>query len=151
MKKQQKSRPRQLPNRPQIAQHRFQEATFSLLNLNIIFGSIFAPFWLPKCLPFGTLFAPQIYQELSGATSSPQDRSKTAQDRPKVAPRPPQDHLRSPQEAPKAFPRGLKRSPRGPKRDPRQPNTDPNRSQDTAMEKNNSKLQNAAWRNARSG
>ena len=53
--------PRRLEHRPKIAPRRLQEVICWLLNLHLDFVLIFAPFWLPKCLPLGTLFAPKIY------------------------------------------------------------------------------------------
>ena len=46
------------------------------------FVSDFAPFWLPKCFPFGTLLASKIGQKINRKL----DCSKC---RPKIAPRPP--------------------------------------------------------------
>ena len=45
------------PKRARIVPSRFPEATFSVLNFDPVLGSILAPFWLPKWLPFGTLWA----------------------------------------------------------------------------------------------
>ena len=50
------------PKRSQIDPSRSQEATFSLLNFDLVFGSILVSFWLPKCLPLGTLFGAKIDQ-----------------------------------------------------------------------------------------
>ena len=43
--------PGDAPKRPKIAPSRSQDATFALLNFDLVFGSILASFWLPKCLP----------------------------------------------------------------------------------------------------
>ena len=56
--------PRRLGNRPKIAPRRLQEVTFSLLNLHLDFGLIFAPFWVPKCPPLETLFASKIDRKI---------------------------------------------------------------------------------------
>jgi hypothetical protein len=93
-----------LGNRPQIAPRRLQEVICSLLNLHLDLGSIFAPFWLPKCLPLGTLFAPKI---------DPKNHQKSKC--PKVGPRPPNFAPRSSQEAP----RDSQESPKKPKKHPK--------------------------------
>ena len=107
--------PRRLGNRPQIAPRRLQEVTFSLLNLHLFCWSTVAPFWLPKCLPLGTFFAPQIApknnQKLKCSKSRPkttQFRLKTAQDRPK---RPQESPNRAPR-SPKSTLRGFKNTPK---------------------------------------
>jgi len=45
---------------PKIVPSRFQDVFFSLLNFDLVFCSFFAPFWLAKCAPFGTLLATKI-------------------------------------------------------------------------------------------
>ena len=101
--------PRCLGHRPKIAPRRLQEATFSLLNLHLFFWLIFAPFWLPKCLPLGTLFAPKIAPKNNQKSKCPKSRPKTTQFRPKTA----QDRPKRLQEAPKRVPRSPKSTPRG--------------------------------------
>ena len=98
--------PRRLGNRSKIAPRRLQEVTFSLLNLHLFFWSIFAPFWLPKCLPLGTLFAPKIAQKNNQRSKCPKSRPKTTQFRPKTS----QDRPKRLQEAPKRVPRSPKRT-----------------------------------------
>ena len=103
------------PKRPKVDPSRSQEAIFSLLNFDLILGSIFIPFWLPKCLPLGTLLATKIIPKNS---RSPQDRPKIAQDHPKMVPRSAkttQEPPRPPQGAPKVPPRPPKTLPRPPK------------------------------------
>ena len=101
--------PRRLGNRPQIAPRRLQEVTFSLLNLHLFFLSIFAPFGLPKCLLWGTLFAPKIAPKNHQKSKCPKSRPKTTQFRPKTA----QDRPKRLQEAPKRVPRSPKSTLRG--------------------------------------
>ena len=101
--------PRRLGNRPKIAPRRLQEVTFSLLNLHLFFLLIFAPFWLPKCLPLGTLFAPKIAQKNNQKSKCPKSRPKITQFRPKTA----QDRPKRLQEASKRAPRSPKSTPRG--------------------------------------
>ena len=48
---------------PEPLQNRLQDATFSLFNLDVVLGSLLAPFWLPKWLPLGTLLATKIDQK----------------------------------------------------------------------------------------
>ena len=101
--------PRRLGNRAKIAPRRLQEVTFSLLNLHLFFLSILAPFWLPKCLPLGILFAPKIAPKNHKKSKCPKSRPKTTQFRPKTA----QDRPKRLQEAPKRVPRSPKSTPRG--------------------------------------
>ena len=89
------------PKRPKVDPSRSQEAIFSILNFDLILGSIFIPFWLPKCLPLGTLLATKIFQKNS---RSPQDSPRSPQDGPKIGqdgPRAPKTTPRCPQGAPK--------------------------------------------------
>ena len=79
------------PKPPQIDPSRSQEATFSLLNFDLIFGSILVPFWLPKCLPFGTLLATKIDQKIDPKSDCLKGRSKIAPRAPKTLPRRPPD------------------------------------------------------------
>ena len=51
------------PKQLKIEPSRSQEATFSLLNFDVVLGSILVPFWLPRCLPLGTLLATKIDQK----------------------------------------------------------------------------------------
>ena len=90
--------PRGAPDAPKTPQEApktpprgFQEATFSLLNFDLVFGSIFAPFCLPKCLPLGTLFAVKIDQKIDPKSDCSKSRSKIASRAPKTAPRCPPD------------------------------------------------------------
>ena len=92
------------PKPPQIDPSRSQEATFSLLNFDLIFGSILVPFWLPKCLPFGTLLATKIDQKNDQKLGCSKCRSKIATRPPKTSPGPPQEcpkTPRSPQDLPR--------------------------------------------------
>ena len=110
------------PKRPKVDPSRSQEAIFSILNFDLILGSIFIPFWLPKCLPLGTLLATKIIQKNSRSPQysprSPQDGPKIGQDGPRAPkttprcpqgapktsqdpPKTPQDRLKTPQDAPK--------------------------------------------------
>ena len=102
--------PKRLGNRPKIAPRRLQEVTFSLLNLHLFFLSIFVLFWLPKCIPLGTLFAPKIapknYKKSKCSKSRPKTthfRPKTAQDRPKRLQEAPKRVLRSPKSTLRGF------------------------------------------------
>ena len=92
------------PKRPKVDPSRSQEAIFSILNFDLILGSIFIPFWLPKCLPLGTLLATKIVQKNS---RSPQDSPRSPQDGPKIG----QDGPRAPKivsRLPKVLPRESK-------------------------------------------
>jgi len=103
------------PKRPKIDPSRSQEATFSVLNFDLNLGSILVPFWLPKCLPLGTLLATKIdpkndpkfdcskcrvqiaTRPPKTSPGFPQERPKTPQDHPKTC----QEPLREPQDPPK--------------------------------------------------
>ena len=112
-------------NRANFDPRRLQEVIISLLNLHLDFGSIFAPFCLPKRLPLGTLLLPKSFQTIDknlkcpkSCPKSPQFRPKTAQDRPKRlqeapkrVPRAPKSFQRATQEAPKKHQEHLKRLP----------------------------------------
>ena len=89
--------PRQNGNRAKVDPRRFQEVIFSLLNFNFDFGSIFPPFWLPKCHPLGTQFAAQIAPKKNEKLERPKSHPKPPQFRLKTA----QDRLKRLQEAPK--------------------------------------------------
>ena len=77
--------PRAAPKRPHIDPSRSQEAAFSLLNFDLVFGSIWLAFWLPKRLPLGTLFAPKIAPKNRKKFKCPKSPPKTTQFRPKTA------------------------------------------------------------------
>ena len=74
-----------------------------------------APFWLPKCLPLGTLLALKIDQKNDPKSDCLEGRSKVAPRAPKTLPRRPPDPPRTPQEA-SWTPPGCPRSPPGPSR-----------------------------------
>ena len=83
---------------------------------------MFAPFWLPKCLPLGTLFAPKIAPKNNRKIKCPKSRPKTTQFRPKTAqdrPKKLQEAPRGSQEAPKRLPRSSKSTLRGFKNTPK--------------------------------
>ena len=121
------------PKRPKIDPNRSQDATFSLLNFDLVLGSILAPFWLPKCLPLGTLWATKIDQkndqtfDCSKCRLSPQDRPRPPQDPPKSAPRPPKTTPRPP----KSSLRDPQDPPKCPQEPPRSPQDSPRCSQET--------------------
>ena len=52
--------PKTAPRRSQDGLEGYFFALKNRLRFRLVFGSILAPFWLPKCLPLGTLFAPKI-------------------------------------------------------------------------------------------
>ena len=89
------------PKRTKIDPSRSQEASFSLLNFDLVFGSILAPFCLPKCLPFGTLFALKIDQKIDPKSDCSKGRSKIAPRAPKTPPRRPPDPPGCPQDPPR--------------------------------------------------
>ena len=112
---------RRRPKRPKFGQGRFQEATFSILNFDLFFGSNFVSFCLPKCLPLGTLLASKSIKKWirnrtaqEVAPRSPPERPRPSQDAPEP-PRTPQDALRNPHDGPgclqKAFPNHLAQQP----------------------------------------
>ena len=86
------------PKRRKIDPSRFQDATFSLLNFDLVLGSILAPFWLPKCLPLGTLLALKINQKTDSKSDCLEGRSKVAPRAPKTVPRCPPDPPGEPQD-----------------------------------------------------
>ena len=102
--------PGTLPKPSQVDPSRSQEATFSILNFDQVLGSILAPFWLPKCLPLGTLLALKIDQENDPKSDCLEGRSKVAPRAPKTLPRCPPDPPGEPQDPP----RGLLDPPRMP-------------------------------------
>ena len=57
-----------------------------------------APFWLPKCLPFGTLLALKIDQKIDPKSDCLKGRSKNAPRAPKTLPRRPPDLPGEPQD-----------------------------------------------------
>ena len=109
------------PKRPKIDPSRSQEATFSLLNFDLVLGSILVPFWLPKCLPLGTLLATQIDQKNDSKFDCSKCRLKIATRPPKTSPGPPQERPKTPQDHPKTPQEPAKRPPRPPKGTPRPP------------------------------
>ena len=94
-------RPKTAPRRSQDGLEGYFFALENRFRFCIILGSILAPFWLPKCLPLGTLLALKIDQKNDPKSDCLKGRSK-------IAPR-----------APKSPPRGLQDPPRPPKRGPR--------------------------------
>ena len=74
-----------------------------------------APFWLPKCLPLGTLLALKIDQKNDPKSDCLEGRSKVAPRAPKTLPRRPPDPPRTPQED-SWTPSGCPRGPPGPPR-----------------------------------
>ena len=101
------------PKRPKIDPSRSQEAIFSLLNFDLVLGSILVPFWLPKCLPLGTLLATKTDQKNNQKIDCSKCRLKIATRPPKTSPG-----------LPKSTPRSSKTTPRSPKsslRDPQDP------------------------------
>ena len=109
------------PKRPKIDPSRSQEATFSLLNFDLVLGSILMPFWLPKCLPLGTLLATKIHQKNDQELDCSKCRFKIATRPPKTAPGPPQERPKTPQDHPKTTQELPKRPPRPPKMPSRAP------------------------------
>ena len=91
------------PKRPKIDPSRFQEATFSLLNFDLVFLSILAPFCLPKCLPLGTLLATKIDKKIDPKLNCSKGRSKIAPRAPKTLPRGPPDLPGEPQDPPRGL------------------------------------------------
>ena len=110
--------PRRIGNRAKIDPRRLQEVIFSLLNLHLNFGSIFDPYWLPKCLPLGPLFAPKIDPQIQEASKTLPRRPKRPPRGSQVTPKRSQEAAKRPQEAPKRLPRGPRRQLRGPKKHP---------------------------------
>ena len=102
------------PKRPKVDPSRSQEAMFSILNFDLILGSIFIPFWLPKCLPLGTTFAPKIVPKNYKKSKFPKSHLKTTQFRPKIAPR----GSKRLQEAPKRLPRDSQEAQKAPQEAP---------------------------------
>ena len=84
------------PKPPKIDPRRSQETTFSLLNFDLVLGSILAPFWLPKCLPLGTLLATKIDQKINQKLDCSKCRPKIATRPPKTSPGPPKTLPRGP-------------------------------------------------------
>ena len=80
------------------------------LRFCIVLESILPPFWLPKCLPFGTLLALKIDQKIDPKSDCLKGRSKIAPRAPKTLPRRPPDPPGEPQDPP----RGLLDPPRMP-------------------------------------
>ena len=83
------------PKRPKIDPNRLREATFSLLNSDLVFGLIFAPFCLPKCLPFSAILPLKTDQKIDPKSDCSKSRSK-------IAPRPPKTRPRCPPDPPGA-------------------------------------------------
>ena len=84
-----------------------EECFFALenrLRFCIVLGSIFVPFWLPKCLPFGTLLALKINQKVDPKSDCLKGRSKNAPRAPKTLPRRPPDPPGHPQVPPRRLP-----------------------------------------------
>ena len=123
------------PKRPQIDPSRPQQATFSLLNFDLIFGSILVPFWLPKCLPLGTLLATKIDPKNDRKFVCSKCRVQIATRPPKTSPGPPQERPKTPQDHPKTpqeLSKRLPRPPKCPQRRPRDPKIVP-RSRNVAL------------------
>jgi len=126
--------PGHAPKRTKIDPRRSQEATFSLLNCDLVLGSILMAVWRPKCLPLGTLLATKIGQKNDQKFDCSKCRFKIATRPPKSAPGPPQerpknchDHPKTTQELPQRPPR----PPKMPSRTPRSPQDSPRCSQET--------------------
>ena len=51
-------------------------AVFSVFVFDFVFGTILVPFWLPKCLPLGTLFGAKIDPKIDQNLISKEDRHK---------------------------------------------------------------------------
>ena len=101
--------------RSKIDPSRYQEVTFSLLNFDLVLGSILSPFWLPKSLPWGTLLATKIDQKIDQKLNCSKSRSKIAPRPPKTLPRCPPDPSGGPKMPfgrPKNAPRCLPEPPR---------------------------------------
>ena len=77
--------------------------------------SILAPFWLPKCLPFGTLLALKINQKIDPKSDCLKGRSKNAPRAPKTLPRRPPDLPGEPQDPLRRLPDPLRTPLDGPK------------------------------------
>ena len=103
------------PKRPKIDPSRSQEATCSLLNFDLVLGSILVPFWLPKCLPLGTLLATKIDQKNNQKFDCSKCCLKIATRPPKTSPGPPQERPKTSQDHPKTTQELPKRPPRPPK------------------------------------
>ena len=96
--------PRRLEHRPKIAPRRLQEVIFLLVNFHLDVGLILVPFWLPKCLPLGTLLALKIVQKNDPKMDCLKGRSKIAPRAPKTPPRRPPDPPRRAPGPPKRLP-----------------------------------------------
>ena len=126
--------PGHLPKRPKIDPSRSQEATFSLLNFDLVLGSILVPFWLPKCLPLGTLLTTKIHQKNDKKLDCSKCRFKIATRPPKTAPAPPKSAPRLPKTTPRPPKSSLRDSQDPPKclqELPRSPQNSPRCSQET--------------------
>jgi hypothetical protein len=91
-------RPKTAPRRSQDDLEGYFFAFENRLRFRIILGSILAPFWLPKCLPLGTLLALKIDQKNDPKSDCLEGRSKVAPRAPKTLPRRPPDHPGEPQD-----------------------------------------------------
>ena len=74
------------------------------LRFCIVWESILCPFWLPKCLPFGTLLVLKIDQKICPKSDCLKGRSKIAPRAPKTLPRGPPDLPGEPQDPPTRLP-----------------------------------------------
>jgi hypothetical protein len=119
-------RPKTAPRRSQDDLEGYFFALENRLRFLIILGSILAPFWLPKCLPLGTLLALQIDQKNDPKSDCLQGRSKIAPRAPKTLPRRPPEPPGMPQDSPRGLP-DPPRTPSGcPKKLPGSPRTTQN-------------------------
>ena len=103
------------PKRPKIDPSRSRERTFSLLNFDLNLGSNLVPFWLPKCLPLGTLLATKIDPKNNQKFDCSKCRVQIATRPPKTSPGPPQERPKTRQDHPKTTQELPKRPPRPPK------------------------------------
>ena len=118
-----------LPKRSKIDPRASQERLFFVFVFDFVFGTILVPFWLPKCLPLGTLFGAKIDPKNDQKLNFKKDRPKSAPRRPKSSPGTPQDAPRAPQDAPKRLPRRPRDAPRSPQDAPRCPPEPPGTTQ----------------------
>ena len=88
--------PKTAPRRSQDGLEGYFFALKNRLRFRLVFGSILAPFWLPKCLPLGTLLATKIDQKNDQKFDCSKCRLKIVSRPPKTLPGPSQDRPKSP-------------------------------------------------------
>ena len=110
------------PRRSQDGLEGFFSACKNRLRFCLVFGSIWAPFWLPKCSllgtlcpPLGTLLATKIHQKNNQKIDCSKCRLQIASRPPKTSQGPPQERPKIPQDHPKItqeLPKALKNAPK---------------------------------------